>query len=177
MRPAGAGLEKLLDAKPEQASAMRRLSGIHTNKELAATLVFFTYVLKDLQQRSGGNPFDNTNTIYEGAGDDNALNDGVKRYQANPRAAEYLSRYYTPTGRLSRNVLAIHNTYDPLVPPWTTNPYSVIVAQAGRAGHFVQQYVKRDGHCAITPAEIGRGFAQLREWKATGKRPTAGALQ
>jgi hypothetical protein len=99
VRPAGAGLEKLLDSRPEQASAMRRLSGIHTNKELAATLVFFTYILKDLQQRSGGNPFDNT------------------------------------------------------------NPYGTIVAQAGRAGHFVQQYVKRDGHCAITPAEIGRGFA------------------
>lgn len=170
-----AEIEKLLDSRPEHAAAMRRFSGIRTNKELAGGLVFFTYILKDLQQRSGGNPFDNTNTIYEGVGDDNALNDGVKRYQPNARAAEYLSRYYTPTGRLSRNVLAIHNTYDPLVPPWTTNPYATIVAQAGRSGNFVQQYVKRDGHCAITSTEIGRGFAQLREWKATARRPPAGA--
>lgn len=178
MTPArNADLQKLLDSRPEPAAAMRRFSGIRTNKELAATLVFFTYILKDLRQRSGGNPFDNSNTIYEGAGDDNALNDGVKRHQAEARAVEYLWRYYTPTGRVARNVLAIHNTYDPLVPPWTTNPYSMMVAQAGRAGHFVQQYVKRDGHCAITPAEIGSGFAQLRAWNATGKRPPGGAAR
>ncbi len=172
-----AELQKVLESRPEQADEMRRVSGIRTNKELASTLVFFTAILKELQQRAGGNPFDNTNTIYEGTNDDNALNDGVKRYRADARAAEYLRRYYTPTGRLSRPMLAIHNTYDPLVPPWTTNPYAEIAEQADRAGLFVQQYVKRGGHCAITPSEISRGFAQLREWRAAGKRPPAGAVQ
>jgi pimeloyl-ACP methyl ester carboxylesterase len=167
-------IQRLLDSKPAQSEAMRRYSGIHTNKELAATIVFWTYILKDLQQRGGGNPFDNRNTIYDGTPDDNAVNDGVARYAADPRAAEYLLRYYTPTGRLTRPLLAIHTTYDPLVPPWVTDAYQTIAEEGGGAGLFVQQYVKRDGHCAILPAEVRRGFDQLREWKATGKRPPAG---
>ena len=169
-----AEIQKLLDSAPEKAADLRRHSGIRTNKEYAGTIVFWTYILKDLQQRGGGNPFDNRNTIYEGTSDDNALNDGVARYSADHRAAEYVRRYYTRTGHLTRPMLAIHTTYDVLVPPWTPNMYSIIAEQGGGAGLFVQQYVKRDGHCAILPAEIRRGFQQLREWKATGKRPPAG---
>ncbi len=162
---------KALEAKPQQAETVRRWAGIRTNKELAGALAFFTYILKEIQERGGGNPFDNRDTIYDGTPDDNALNDGVARYAAEARAAEYLRRYYTPTGRLSRPMLAIHTTYDILVPPWTTNAYSLLARQAGSEGLFVQQYVKRDGHCAILPAELARGFEQLRQWKATGARP------
>lgn len=164
-------IQKLLDSKAEQSAIVRRYAGIHTNKELAQTIVFWTYILKDLQQRGGGNPFDNHNTIYDGTNDDNAVNDGVARYTANPRAAEYIRRYYTPTGHLTRPLLAIHTTYDVLVPPWVTDMYSTIAEAGGGEKLFVQQYVKRDGHCAILPAEVRRGFDQLREWKTTGKRP------
>ena len=118
MSPAlNATVEKLLDSKPAQSAAMRRWTGLRDNKEMAGTLVFFTYILKDLEERAGGNPFDNRNTIYDGTEDDNALNDGVVRYKSEPRAAAYLERYYTPTGHLTRPMLAIHTTYDPLVPP------------------------------------------------------------
>lgn len=54
---------QLLDAKPDKADILRRWSGIRTNKELAGTVVFFTYILMDLEQRGGGNPFDNRNII------------------------------------------------------------------------------------------------------------------
>ncbi|MFB3828348.1 MAG: alpha/beta hydrolase [Bryobacteraceae bacterium] len=161
-------VREILDGNAEAAAAFRRYSGIQNNKEAAATVVFFTYILKDLQQRGGGNPFDNRDTIYDGSPDDNALNDGVKRYRAVPRAAEYVRTWYTPTGRLTRPMLAIHTTYDPLVPPWVPNYYAHLAEESGL---FVQQYVKRAGHCAIQPQEVARGLAQLREWKATGKRP------
>ena len=170
-------VEKLLDAKPEQAAAMRRWAGLRNNKETAATLVFFTYLLKELEARAGGNPFDNRNTIYEGTDDDNALNDRVARYRSEPRAMAYLKQYYTPTGHLTRPMLAIHTTYDPLVPPWTPNMYQTLAERAGSDQLFVQQYVKHAGHCAILPAEIGRGFQQLRQWSAAGTRPPSGANQ
>jgi pimeloyl-ACP methyl ester carboxylesterase len=166
-----AEIQALLDRQPDKAEAVRRFSGIRTNQQLAATLVFWTYILKDLQQRSGGNPFDNRNTIYEGTPDDNALNDGVRRYAADPRAAEYLRAWYTPTGRLTRPMLHLHTTYDVLVPPWTPNMYSILAAQGGGSEFFVQRYIKRDGHCAIQPDEIRSGFQQLREWRRTGQRP------
>jgi pimeloyl-ACP methyl ester carboxylesterase len=161
----------LLESNPAKAEDFRRFSGIRTNKEAAATAVFFTYILKDLQQRSGGNPFDNTGTIYEGTSDDDSLNVGVKRYEADPRASEYVRRHYTPSGRISNPVLAIHNTYDPLVPPWTTNPYALLTAAAGRGHLFIQRYVKRPGHCAITPEETVAAFRDLRRWKESGQRP------
>lgn len=164
-------IEKLLDDKPDAAAAFRRYTNIKTNKEAAGTVSFFTYILKDLQQRGGGNPFDNRNTIYDGSPDDNALNDGVKRYTASPRASEYLRTYYTPTGKLTRPLMAIHTTYDPLVPPWVPDQYQTISELGGGSHMFVQKYVKRDGHCAITPQEIGQGFGQLVEWATGGKRP------
>lgn len=175
MTPALNGrIQALLDAHLPAADAFRRYSGIVNNKQAAATIVFFTYILKDLQQRGGGNPFDNRNTIYENPPDTDALNDGVARYTASPRAAEYVRKWYTPAGRLTRPMLALHTTYDPLVPPWVTNTYSVLAAQAGSENMFVQQYVKHPGHCAFQPEEVARGFAELREWKQTGKRPAAG---
>jgi len=178
MTPAiGAEVVKVLDAKPEQSAAMRRWSGIKTNKELAQTAIFFTYILKDLQQRGGGNPFDNRSVIYDGSVDDNALNKGVKRYAADARAAMYLRKYTTPTGRIENPMLAIHTTYDPLVPPWIPNDYAVLAARAGREGLFVQQAVAHDGHCAISAAEISRGFESLRNWKHTGERPKGGLIE
>src|SRR6266853_1440023 len=167
----------LLESKPAQSAAMRRWTGLRDNKEMAGTLVFFTYILKDLEERAGGNPFDNRNTIYDGTEDDNALNDHVVRYKSQPRAVAYLDRYYTPTGHLTRPMLAIHTTYDPLVPPWITNMYSKLAERADSDQFFVQQYVKHAGHCAILPAEIGRGFQQLRQWTAVGTRPAPGLNQ
>jgi len=143
---------------------------------IAGGIVFLTLVLKDLEQRSGGNPFDNRDTIYNGTPDDNAVNDNVKRYRADPEALEYLKRFYTPTGQLTRPMLAIHTSYDPLVSPSMPAAYALLTREAERGDLFVQQYVKHEGHCKITPGETEKGFAELRQWKETGKVPTAGWL-
>jgi hypothetical protein len=155
---------------------VRRLVGIHGNKDLASVIMFGTYVLRDIEQRAGGNPFDNRNTIYTGTADDNALNDGVKRYAADRGALAYLQRYQALTGHLTRPVLAIHTIYDPLVPPSIPNAYSLLAREAGADDLFVQQYVKHDGHCAITAEETERGFGELRRWKQTRQAPKAGWL-
>lgn len=173
-KEAGEKLTALLDANPDKAAALRRYSGAKNNKDLGSTLSFVTFLLEELQARAGGNPFDNRGIIYEGIDDYNALNDGVKRYAATRRAADYIRTWYTPTGRLERPLLAIHTTYDQLVPVRVPNMYPEIVDQAGTSNMFVQQYVKHDGHCAILPAEIGRGFSELREWKTSGVKPPFG---
>ena len=102
------------------------------------------------------------------------MNAAVKRYAADPKAVEYVRTYYTPTGRITKPMLAIHTSYDPLVPTWIPNTYQSLVDQAGSSNLFVQQYVKHDGHCTMTPQEIGKGFSQLREWKSSGVRPNGG---
>jgi pimeloyl-ACP methyl ester carboxylesterase len=165
-----------LQAKPQSAAVVRKLTGLHNDKDLAGTIIFVTYVLKDIEQRAGGNPFDNRDTIYNGSPDDNAFNDGVKRYPAEPGALAYLQRYLTLTGHLTRPVLAIHTTYDPLVPPSIPNDYSLLTREAGAGDLFVQQYVKHDGHCHITAEETEKGFQELKRWKTTHQAPKAGWL-
>lgn len=164
----------LLDGQPDKAAKVRRITGAHSNKDLGGTLVFLTDLFRELEQRTGGNPFDNRDVIYESPEDYNALNKGVKRYAADPRAARYISTWYTPTGHLTQPMLAIHTSYDPLVPVRFPAMYSTLTANAGSGGLFVQQYVEHDGHCTILPPEIARGFSALREWKDHGVRPQSG---
>ena len=173
----GKKVRDLLLSKPEAAGALRRFAGTHNNGDLTNDLLFGTWVLKDIERRAGGNPFDNRNTIYTGNPDDNALNDGVKRYIADPGALTYLQRYYTLTGHLTRPVLAIHTSYDPLVSPSVVASYTLLTRIAGAGDFFAAQYVKHNGHCNITPEEVDRGFAELRQWKEKGTRPVAGELR
>jgi hypothetical protein len=71
---------------------------------------------------------------------------------------------------------AIRATCGPPVPPCVAIRYQTTAEEGGPAPLFVQQYVKRGGRRAISHAEIARGLAPLREWKAGGARPPAGAL-
>ncbi len=166
-------IKKLLDSNSKAASVMRDVTGLHNNADLANGLVFGTYVLKDLQKRAGGNPFDNRYTIYTGTPDDNTLNDKVQRYASDPGALDYLERYYSPTGKLERPILAIHTTYDPTVSPTVPNMYVLLTREAGKGDLFVQHYVKHNGHCNITPEETEQGFTELLQWKQKGVSPVA----
>jgi len=170
-----------LKAKPDAAAALHGLMDLHTDRDVADDIVYFTYVISDMQHRAGGNPFDNrdflyTNTNPTSTATDNALNDGVRRYAADPKAREYLLRHYTPTGRLGRPMLALHTTYDPRIPGNTLTLYAEQVAISGFSQNLIQQYVHRDGHCAFSPEETGRTFDELVQWIHTGKRPASGLL-
>ncbi len=171
-------VEAALNASPEKAASLRKFrdSNLKSNRDLAGTTAFIAYMVKELDQRAGGNPFDNRNTIYNGTLDDVKVNAEIPRYAADPHAMTYLKTYYTPSGRIQHPMLAIHTSYDPLVPVWIPNSYESTVETAGTSSLFVQQYVNHDGHCAIMPDEIAEGFAELREWKSTGKRPRAGEV-
>jgi pimeloyl-ACP methyl ester carboxylesterase len=175
--PLGKKIADLMKANPESAAAMEHVRGIHNDKDLVDNVLFATWVLRDIERRAGGNPFDNRDTIYTGTPDDNALNDGVKRYAADAGALAYLQRYYTPTGHLTRPVLAIHSTYDPIVSPSVVESYALLTRTAGSGDLFVAHYVKHDGHCHITPEEIERGFNELIDWTVKGKKPEAGGMR
>jgi pimeloyl-ACP methyl ester carboxylesterase len=172
-----------LRANPTAAAEMRGLTGLRSDPELVHDMMYFTFVITDMQRRAGGNPFDNRNTIYTGtnpssSASDETLNDGVRRYAADLRAREYLIRHYTPNGHLGRPMLALHTIYDPLIPPATLSLYAHQVEMAGAGQNLVQQYVHRDGHCTFTPEEVGRAFDELVQWThGAGVRPTPGLLR
>jgi hypothetical protein len=164
---------------PQGAASMRSLLGLHTDAELASDIAYFTFVIGDMQRRAGGNPFDNRNTIYSGTNSSNsmsdyALNDKVQRYAAQPQARAYLLRHYTPTGHLGRPMLALHTIYDPVVPVSQLAVYAHQVQSAGFGSNLVQQYVHREGHCNLTPDEVGLAFDELVQWTHGSPRPATG---
>lgn len=171
-----------LKSKPESATLLRNLTGLHTDVELAHNIAYYTFVVGDLQRRAGGNPFDNRNYLYSGTSptstaSDFELNDHVQRYAADPKAFEYLARHYTSTGRLGRPMLALHTVYDPIVQTFMLPVYFEQVQAAGAEQFFVQQYVDAEGHCNFTEDQIGTAFDELVHWTHGGPKPPTGLLK
>jgi pimeloyl-ACP methyl ester carboxylesterase len=171
-----------LKANPTAATEMRNLTGLHSDADLVHDVSYFTYVVTDIQHRAGGNPFDNRNYIYYGtnlasSASDAALNDGVKRYASEAPARQYLMAHYSPTGHLTKPMLAVHTMYDPLIPGSALATYANEVTEAGFGDNLVWQYVHRDGHCAFSPQQVGESFDELLGWIHTGRRPAPGLLK
>ena len=166
-----------LQSKPSAAQALLRWYGAADQRNLAAVIAFAGYEIAELQRRAHGLPVGNAQMIYVGSGDDAALNDGVQRYRADAKAATYLARWYTPTGKLTRPLLELHDTGDPLVPASGGSEYALATQRTGHGDNFVQQYVNREGHCVFTPNEIGRAFDEVVQWIDSGKPPQSGRLR
>lgn len=143
---------------------------------IAGVLVFERYLVGDLERRADGNPFATGSSLYLGTGDDIALNAGMRRYAADPAAARWLERHYTPTGRLIRPLLELHTLHDPLVHADVGAAYALLTQRQGDAAEFVQQYVPVAGHCTYTPDDVARAFDELLEWVHKGRRPEPGLL-
>ena len=163
-------------SKPEALQALLRWYVVADRRSLVSVIAFNTFEVKEMQQRTHGNPFDNAELIYVGSGDDAALNDGVKRYRGEAKAREYMTKWYTPSGKLTRPFIELHDTGDPLVPASDPFEYALAAQRAGHGDNFVQHYVNREGHCVFTPQEIGRAFDELVAWARMGKRPLSGKL-
>ena len=163
---------------PDSALALRFCAKWDVRREDLASIVSFYHLLyRELADRAGGAPCDNRNAIYAGFGPVAGLNDSVPRSLAMPLAADYLRRFFTPTGGLRGPVLALHTTYDPGVPQHFANVYGGTVSRAGTEAWFVQQRVEADGHCNIKPALVGQAFDELRDWVSGGIRPAPRTLR
>lgn len=159
---------------PDRLAAFQKWSGLQSETEVAQVVAFYALIQKELMTRAGGNAFDNRNTLYQGSPDDGLLNRGVKRYPADPKAVEYLGKYYTPKAEPKIPILSLHTVYDPLVPAWQANAYGDMVRLNGDGALYVQRFVSRAGHCKFTPSETIHAFEDLVTWKEQGKRPQAG---
>jgi pimeloyl-ACP methyl ester carboxylesterase len=167
-------IKTAVDAAPEKAASFAKRFSIATVAELPNVLGFFYEINREIQERAGGNPFDNRNIIYDGFDDNVALNRGVKRYSADPKAREYLRLYYTPTGRISDPVLTMHTTYDNLIPGRYVSQYDSTARNAGTNDLFVTKFIVASGHCNFTIPQIITAFEDLITWVRERKRPEPG---
>jgi hypothetical protein len=141
-------------------------------EDLAEMIGFYHFVLKETAGWSGGLPAGNIHTIYSGFGDnDAALNRDIRRYEASDKAKEYFIQYNTPTGLLRDPVVALHTTYDEILPVFNYEYYEHLTEINFTSDLYFQRYVIRDGHCNFTTAEVAEAFDYLLLWIREGDRP------
>ncbi len=163
-------IDAALRSNPTAAAALRALQAGSDDDNLPGVIGFSTYVIGEMQRRAGGNPFDNRAFAYTGTGDDDALAVGVVRYTADAKATRYLSRWYTPTGRLERPLVALHTSRDPLVPASMAWNYAQRLRETGREANLVTRIEPREGHCTMSQASVTSAFDDLVGW-LDGKHP------
>ena len=145
--------------------------------DLPFSLFFNENVLRDIAQKAGGNPFDNTNTLYSGFPDDWDINQKVERMTAtaNPNA---IFGKYDRTGDINKPVVLMHTIYDQLIPPvYGVINFENMVHQKNKDGYLTVKYTNGQGHCQFTPQQIGQAFDELRNWAKTNSKPKAGNIQ
>lgn len=173
--PARDSIVAAVRADPERAERLANRFALQP-RSIPGLVWFYATILRETEERAGGNPFDNRGTVYRGLGSDTASARGVRRYAADPAAVEYLRSRYTPTGRIADPVFAVHTTYDATVAPEQMDRYRTTAQLAGTEDRFATAFVVADGHCSFTPAQVGAAFDALRAWAATGRRPAEGEI-
>jgi len=129
---------------------------------------------QDFQDKAKGNPYDNRSRVYSGSSDDLSLNAAVDRFEADPRAVQFMRRYYDPAGSLGRTrVLHLHDSRDPTVPlEVQESAYQRVLEAAGETDQYVLRTFDRSKHCSFSNEEILTGFDDLVQWVKSGVAPT-----
>ena len=101
------------------------------------------------------------------------LNQQIARFEADPSAAEWAARNFTPSGALQTPTITLHNRWDRLVPSFHEDTLAKRVSDAGATNLLVQ---RRDlawgyGHCAIPAAAQVQAITDLASWVETGIKP------
>ena len=144
--------------------------------DLPMSLIFNENVLRDIAQKAGGNPFDNTNTVYSGFGDDFTLNKKVERLPATVEEDDLFGKY-DRTGDIEKPIVLMHTVYDQLIPPqYGVVNFDNMVHQKNKEDLLTVKFTDGQGHCQFTPEQTGKAFDLLVDWILSGNKPKAGAL-
>ena len=145
-------------------------------ESLVRAVGFHVRGVDDIVDRTHGqSPFDNATTQYtvnplapplglsqqQLAGLLQLANATVERTSITPAAANYLDKYYQPTGDLRIPLVTLHNFWDPVVPYFHEPALARIVADAGASGMLEQRTVYSYGHCDFTTDQAMGAFQAM----------------
>lgn len=146
-------------------------------EDVPFALAFGENVLRDVVNKSGGNPYDNTNTIYGRFENNLMMNQKVERIASNVSQIANFSKY-DRTGEIKRPTLVMHTIYDQLIPAdFAVVPYENLIQKNGNQEFYVVKYTNGQGHCNFTPEQTSKAFDALRNWVKTGVKARAGFLE
>jgi pimeloyl-ACP methyl ester carboxylesterase len=154
--------------RPDEARQLMAVTGAPTAgsdlRSLAETAVgvlwYNVFGTADAQARLGGQPFDNSATVYAGSSNDTDLNAGVQRFTRDPATLTGIERFQT-SGALRVPVVNLHTTGDPIIPFSQSTLYQSKLAAAATSSFFTQTDVERYGHCSFQRDELLSAFHSL----------------
>jgi pimeloyl-ACP methyl ester carboxylesterase len=145
--------------------------------DLPMSLFFNENVLRDLAQKAGGNPFDNTNTVYIGFPDNLEVNKKAERLAATVDANKVFGKY-DRTGNINKPTVLMHTIYDQLIPAsFAVTNFENMVHQQGKDQYFTVKYTNGQGHCNFTASQTGKVFDELRTWIKSGVKAKSGFIE
>lgn len=175
-----------IDEKPGKRSAAQAqrlrdilaVTGVQ-EKQLVSHLAWGTFHFRDLVQKrlGGGNPFDNSKTVYRGSHDDEALNAGVERFVADPDAVARLAYDADLSGQIVLPTLSVHARHDPVVSAEADAAYAATVAAAGRSHLLAQATTDEREHSRLRDGTYLGMLAAMERWLDTGRKPDAAGIQ
>ncbi len=115
----------------------------------------------DARDQLGGNPYGNRSRTYSGSLDDDALNQGVFRVDADQVATQTIAANYETSGVLRVPLITMHTTGDEVVPYWHVPAYQQKVEAAGSTAFYEHRRIEGFGHCAFQPAPVLAAFSDI----------------
>lgn len=159
---------------PEQARRLRTIVNVLRIPEdgVADQLRWATFTLRDVVAKHGGSPVGNATVRYVGSDDDDALNDGVLRYAADPVARARFSTQSDYVGRFAMPVLTVHGIRDTSCFVEVHDTLRRRMRDAGCEHRLVQTFVDSDEHSYLGDTVYPPLVQALVEWIDTGIAPT-----
>lgn len=161
---------------PEQARRLKNILAVTgiAEKQFLAHMSWATLTFRDLvhERLNGLNPFDNSRRTYRGSDDDAALNAGVERFTADPRALARLAYDADLSGLIVLPTVTMHALHDPTISFAVEKDYARVVSAAGRSSLLVQTATDEHGHSKLAETQYMALLTALNEWLDTGRRPT-----
>lgn len=136
---------------------------VSTMAQSAETVLSFTVLnIQAAKEYLGGLPYSNIDKEYSGSKDDAYLNATVPRIDGDAEVAQFVRENFSATGDLTRPLMTIHTTNDPLVPYWHETQYTFKhFMNAPIVPKRIHLRVERYGHCYFEPTEPLLMFALL----------------
>jgi hypothetical protein len=166
-------------ANPESAAQVLNITKTPIaldDREATATVTFANvlwyniFATNNAKEVLGGQPFDNSQTIYKGGLGMAKLNASITRFKADEQAINEIQKNYSTTGRIFKPMVMLHNIKDPVVLKSQQDDYIAKVANEGNSELLLSKAPPRYGHCNFESDQLMKSFIAL-VYQVTGEAP------
>ena len=145
---------------------------------LVRQMDYAVFMWQDIvHKRLGGkNPWSNARVRYTGSDDDEALNKGVPRFEADSEAAAQFALDGDMTGKGSIPILSIHAIDDPIIFVEQESAYRATLEAAGTADRLVQTFTREREHSYLSTPEYAALLEALMAWVDGNRKPSPASV-